>query len=355
MGDNVAHVILLTYDQWRTVDGEMFVVKGPSFDQLSTCLEEGRTPVPPDIYDKDEKKVELDSKEWHPFNVGFAYTTVRISERGLVEVMSDWQATGIGSKTGSTGAKRLSSQLRASWHAIHCALVCHETKLKDAMSQRPHLTLQRDEKRAQEFKDRLEARAGTGSKEARTGKRSATMTVRITSPTTWPIAPQRPTVRASCRPMLSLEEGSHIVHWVGQKPHNDRQVAVVQLKGKDGRPVLVRVTTAGAEELHSQSMASQTVLRVHKEGFTDKNKSEDEHFFWSIGTSLSSSSRDDLPLSIHVYSGRVQEPKEKTVPLPFRGKTVSLEKVLLKVGDQLRVRFFFSNNVRIQAKRARFA
>eukprot|EP00808_Paulinella_micropora_P022593 g66784.t1 len=341
MGDNVAHVILLTYDQWRTVDGERFVVKGPSFDQMSTCLEEGRTPVPPDIYDKDEKKVELDSKEWHPFNVGFAYTTVRLSERGLVEVMS---ATGkpqeLDRKQVALAQRGFPPNCEQVGMPSTVRLFVDETKLKVAMSQRPHLTLQRDEKRAQEFKDRLEARAGTGSKEARTGKRSATMTVRITSPTTWPIAPQRPTVRASCRPMLSLEEGSHIVHWVGQKPHNDRQVAVVQLKGKDGRPVLVRVTTAGAEELHSQSMASQTVLRVHKEGFTDKNKSEDEHFFWSIGTSLSSSSRDDLPLSIHVYSGRVQEPKEKTVPLPFRGKTVSLEKVLLKVGDQLRVRFF---------------
>eukprot|EP00808_Paulinella_micropora_P027169 g58.t1 len=140
MGDNVAHVILLTYDQWRTVDGEKFVVKGPSCDQMSTCLEEGRIPVPPDIYDKDGKKVELDSKEWHPFNVGFAYTTVRRSERGLVEVMS---ATGkpqeLDRKQVALAQRGFPPNCEQVGMPSTVRLFVDETKLKDAMSQGPTL------------------------------------------------------------------------------------------------------------------------------------------------------------------------------------------------------------------------
>eukprot|EP00808_Paulinella_micropora_P011171 g15225.t1 len=154
MGDNVAHVILLTYDQWRTVDGEKFVVKGPSCDQIERALVE--------VMSATGKPQESDRKQVALAQRGFPPNCEQVGMPSTVRLFVD------------------------------------ETKLKDAMSQRPHLTLQRDEKRAQEFKDRLEARAGTGSKEARagtgskearTGKRSATMTVRITSPTTWPIAP----------------------------------------------------------------------------------------------------------------------------------------------------------------------
>eukprot|EP00808_Paulinella_micropora_P000466 g35976.t1 len=291
--------VIISYDLVCLATGVQ--IKGPTIDEIYSCLQRGARPFLP--VDKPGKPVNLksDADKWQAIDIKFAFTAVRRTKKGLLEVISP---TGKPQEVDERVRRLALRNFPPNCHALglpeNVRLFQNEEDCRAAVRLGLHKYIQRDEKHAEKAAARLQAAElpGKGSKLTITSK----MPIRIVLPR----------VKASCSSLLSLTPAFYPIEKVGKRKYHCRDVSLVALDGHPNR--YYRIVTAGAKALHKQSMASPSELvglRVYREPFVNEARQPNEHKFWSLCDPCS------IKQSIHVW--------------PESGK------------ERLRVRFFAFN------------
>eukprot|EP00808_Paulinella_micropora_P031958 g81927.t1 len=274
--------VIISYDLVCLATGVQ--IKGPTIDEIDSCLQRGRPFLP---VDKQGKPVNLksDADKWRAIDIKFAFTAVRRTKKGLLEVISP---TGKPQEVDERVRRLALRNFPPNATPWGCLKIYGFSKMKRTAEQRCDLA--------------------------------------------YTIIPR---VKASCSSLLSLMPAFYPIEKVGKRKYHCRDVSLVALDGHPNR--YYRIVTAGAKALHKQSMASPSELvglRVYREPFVNEARQPDEHKFWSLGDPCS------IKQSIHVWP-ECGETKQRTHPIPFKEKIQKLCHLLPKAGkEHLRVRFF---------------